>query len=79
MATTSEVDVVLYHEDEHPENWSERAKKNLWLSFSRMGNYEQGGAIPIITRGEGVYLWDDRNRKIFDGLSGLFKIGRAHV
>ncbi|MEY4623597.1 MAG: hypothetical protein RLZZ07_227, partial [Actinomycetota bacterium] len=30
MATTSEADVVLYHDDEHHENWSDRAKENLW-------------------------------------------------
>ena len=57
MATTSEADVVLYHDDAHHENWSDRAKENLWLAFSRMGNYEQGGSIPVITRGEGVYVF----------------------
>ncbi|MEY3101365.1 MAG: hypothetical protein RL435_511 [Actinomycetota bacterium] len=78
MATTSEADVVLYHDDEHHENWSDRAKENLWLAFSRMGNYEQGGSIPVITRGEGVYVWDDRDKKIFDGLAGLFTVQIGH-
>ncbi len=33
------------------------------LSASRMGAYENGGSIPIITKGEGVYIFDDRGKK----------------
>jgi hypothetical protein len=35
----------------------------LTLAFSRMGAYENGGSIPIITKGEGVYIFDDRGKK----------------
>jgi len=28
-----------------------------------MGAYENGGSIPIITKGEGVYIFDDRGKK----------------
>ena len=33
------------------------------LPVSRMGAYENGGSIPIITKGEGVYIFDDRGKK----------------
>ncbi|HEV2591668.1 MAG TPA: aspartate aminotransferase family protein [Gaiellaceae bacterium] len=43
---------------------------NLWLHFTRMGGYEP----PVIVRGEGCYLWDDKGRRYLDGLAGLFSV-----
>ncbi len=34
------------------------AKRQLWMHFTRMGAYEQGGEVPIIERGEGCYVYD---------------------
>ncbi|MER6870469.1 aminotransferase class III-fold pyridoxal phosphate-dependent enzyme, partial [Amycolatopsis sp. NPDC000673] len=53
------------------------AARHLWMHFSRMGNY-QDSPVPVITRGEGVHVWDDRGRKILDGLAGLFVVQAGH-
>jgi adenosylmethionine-8-amino-7-oxononanoate aminotransferase len=50
---------------------------NLWLHFSRMGGYGQQ-APPVIVKGEGCYIWDDRGRKYLDGLAGLFVVQAGH-
>ena len=34
--------------------------------------------MPVIVRGEGVYIWDDDGRRYFDGLSGLFTVMMGH-
>ena len=44
--------------------------QNLWLHFTRMRGYEP----PVIVRGEGCYLWDDKGRRYLDGLAGLFSV-----
>jgi adenosylmethionine-8-amino-7-oxononanoate aminotransferase len=33
---------------------------------------------PVIIRGEGAYIWDDRGHKVLDGLSGLFVVQVGH-
>src|ERR1700735_1116711 len=48
---------------------------NLWLHFARHG---QGITPPIITRGEGVTIWDDKGKSYIDGLSGLFVVQVGH-
>ncbi|HKG34994.1 MAG TPA: aspartate aminotransferase family protein [Solirubrobacterales bacterium] len=55
----------------------ELAKRHLWLHFARMGAYEQG-EMPIITRGEGCYLYDEHGNRYLDGLSGLFCVNAGH-
>jgi adenosylmethionine-8-amino-7-oxononanoate aminotransferase len=47
------------------------ARDHLWLHFSRHSAYETG-AMPVIVRGEGVYLYDDQGRRYLDALAGLF-------
>jgi adenosylmethionine-8-amino-7-oxononanoate aminotransferase len=47
------------------------AKRNLWLHFTRMSAYE-GSDVPVIVRGSGPYVYDDRGKRYLDGLSGLF-------
>ena len=49
----------------------EAAKRNLWLHFTRMSAYE-GGDVPLIVRGSGPYVFDQRGKRYLDGLSGLF-------
>ncbi|KQS66597.1 aspartate aminotransferase family protein [Modestobacter sp. Leaf380] len=50
---------------------------NLWLHFSRMGGYTEH-APPVIVKGEGHWIWDDRGRKYLDGLAGLFVVQAGH-
>ena len=47
------------------------AKEHLWLHFTRMSSYNEGD-VPVITRGSGPYVYDDRGKRYLDGLSGLF-------
>ncbi len=56
----------------------ERAKRHLWMHFTRLGAYDDEHEIPIITRGEGCYVWDEHGRKYFDGLSSLFCVNVGH-
>jgi adenosylmethionine-8-amino-7-oxononanoate aminotransferase len=48
---------------------------NLWLHFARHG---AGITPPIIARGEGVTIYDDRGKSYLDALSGLFTVQVAH-
>src|SRR3954467_6766114 len=56
----------------------ELAKRHLWMHFSRMGAYENGADVPIITRGDGCYVWDSNGKKYLDGLSSLFCTNIGH-
>jgi len=49
----------------------EAAKRNLWLHFTRMSAY-QDSDVPVIVRGSGPYVYDQRGKRYLDGLSGLF-------
>jgi adenosylmethionine-8-amino-7-oxononanoate aminotransferase len=48
-----------------------RARRHLWLHFTRMSSYE-GSDVPVIVRGSGQYVYDSRGKRYLDGLSGLF-------
>ncbi len=48
---------------------------NLWLHFTRHG---PDFTPPIITRGEGVTIFDDRGKSYLDALSGLFVVQVGH-
>jgi len=56
----------------------ELAKSHLWMHFSRMGGYGAGHEIPIITRAEGCYVYDEHGNRYLDGLSGLFCVNAGH-
>jgi adenosylmethionine-8-amino-7-oxononanoate aminotransferase len=56
-------------------NLNEKAKRHLWGHFARHG---AGIEPPIITRGEGVMIYDDRGKGYIDGLSGLFVVQVGH-
>jgi len=53
------------------------AREHLWPHFTRTSLYD-GGSIPIITKAEGKYIWDQHGNKLFDGLSGLFSVNAGH-
>jgi adenosylmethionine-8-amino-7-oxononanoate aminotransferase len=55
------------------------ARDHLWMHFTRHSSYEAPGAeIPVMTRGEGAYIFDSHDRRYLDGLSGLFVVQAGH-
>ena len=66
-------DGVNFANERHASHdYSERARRNLWLQMSRMGAYDEQTEIPIMVRGEGTRVYDANGVEYFDGLSGLF-------
>ena len=63
---------------------SEAARDHLWMHFTRHSVFEDrsdgglGHSVPIITRGEGHKIWDDRGNEYIDGLAGLFVVQVGH-
>ena len=55
----------------------ELAKRHLWMHFTRHGAYDEGD-VPIIVRGEGPYVWDEKGNRYLDGLSALFCVNAGH-
>jgi len=55
----------------------DKARDHLWMHFSRQSSLERDG-VPIIVRGEGHRIWDDRGREYIDGLAGLFTVNAGH-
>ncbi|WP_459975556.1 aspartate aminotransferase family protein [Nocardioides pyridinolyticus] len=53
------------------------AKDHLWMHFTRHSSYDEAD-VPIITRGEGAYLYDAQGKKYLDGLAGLFVSQLGH-
>jgi adenosylmethionine-8-amino-7-oxononanoate aminotransferase len=47
------------------------AKQHLWMHFTRMSSYNDSD-IPVIVRGSGPYVYDDKGKRYLDGLAGLF-------
>jgi adenosylmethionine-8-amino-7-oxononanoate aminotransferase len=54
------------------------ARRHLWMHFSRMGAYGPDQEIPIITRAEGCYVYDEHGKRFLDGLAGLFCVNVGH-
>jgi adenosylmethionine-8-amino-7-oxononanoate aminotransferase len=54
-----------------PEALQAAAKRNLWLHFTRMSSYTDQD-VPVIVRGSGPYVYDQRGKRYLDGLAGLF-------
>jgi len=55
----------------------ELAKRHLWMHFTRMSAYADAD-LPIIVRGEGCYVYDERGKRYLDGLSALFCVNIGH-
>ncbi len=49
----------------------EKAKRHLWLHFTRMSSYDDS-EMQVIVRGEGKYVFDQHGKRYLDGLAGLF-------
>src|SRR5215204_2550427 len=71
MATTSATATVT------ESGLQDLAKRHLWMHFTRHGAYDDGD-VPIIVRGEGPYVWDERGNRYLDGLSALFCVNSGH-
>ncbi len=54
-----------------PDELQAAAKQHLWMHFTRMSSYKDGD-IPVIVRGSGPYVYDDKGKRYLDGLAGLF-------
>jgi adenosylmethionine-8-amino-7-oxononanoate aminotransferase len=61
---------TAYGKDEIAE-LQEKAKRHLWLHFTRMSSYADQD-VPVIVRGEGQYVFDQNGKRYLDGLAGLF-------
>ncbi|MFZ4720605.1 MAG: aminotransferase class III-fold pyridoxal phosphate-dependent enzyme, partial [Ilumatobacteraceae bacterium] len=57
---------------------SEQAQRHLWMHFTRLGAYSAEHEVPVITRGEGCYVYDQHGKRYLDGLSGLFTVQLGH-
>lgn len=56
---------------------SDAARRHLWMHFTRLGALADHD-VPIITRGEGCYVYDEHGNRYLDGLSGLFTVQAGH-
>src|ERR671922_107598 len=76
MATTPET--VFEPDTGTPSSLQEKARRHLWMHFTRMGAYDDTHEIPVITRGEGCYVYDEHGNRYLDGLSALFCVNAGH-
>lgn len=54
---------------------SDTARRHLWMHFTRMaGDHD----VPVIVRGEGAWVYDDRGKRYLDALAGLFVTQVGH-
>jgi adenosylmethionine-8-amino-7-oxononanoate aminotransferase len=53
------------------------AKRHLWMHFTRMGAFD-GQDVPIIVRGEGCHVYDQKGNRYLDGLAALFCVNIGH-
>lgn len=56
----------------------QEARDHLWMHFTPLGSFSEQRPIPIIARGEGPYIYDDKGKRYLDGLSGLFCSNVGH-
>jgi adenosylmethionine-8-amino-7-oxononanoate aminotransferase len=60
-----------------PGQLQDKARRHLWMHFTRMGGYEDH-ALPVIVRGEGCYVYDEDGKRYLDGLAALFCVNAGH-
>jgi adenosylmethionine-8-amino-7-oxononanoate aminotransferase len=56
---------------------SATARDHLWMHFTRLSAYRDA-PVPVITRGDGCYVWDANGKRYLDGLSALFVVQTGH-
>ncbi|MEU6585360.1 aspartate aminotransferase family protein [Nocardia sp. NPDC046763] len=52
-------------------------RDHLWMHFATHNGRDEADA-PLIVRGEGAYLFDDKGKRYLDGLAGLFAVQVGH-
>ena len=77
MATTPQT-VVRAPRRRRRATLQEKARRHLWMHFTRMGAYDEQHEVPIIVRGEGCYVYDEHGKRYLDGLSALFCVNAGH-
>src|ERR671915_1195014 len=76
MASTPQT--VFEEQRGAPSALQDKARRHLWMHFTRMGAYDGQHEIPIIVRGEGSYVYDEHGKRYLDGLSALFCVNAGH-
>ncbi|HST49098.1 aminotransferase class III-fold pyridoxal phosphate-dependent enzyme, partial [Jatrophihabitans sp.] len=75
--TASSFEPETSYDSQQAERLSAAARDHLWMHFTRLSSYADS-PVPIITRGEGAYVYDIQGRRYLDGLSGLFTVQVGH-
>ncbi|MEV6347312.1 aspartate aminotransferase family protein [Actinoplanes sp. NPDC051851] len=70
-------DTVTDRQPADVDQLSATARDHLWMHFTRLSAY-QDAPVPVITRGDGCYVWDSTGRRYLDGLSALFVVQTGH-
>ncbi len=68
----------MSYSDEDFDLLQKAGKRHLWMHFSRHGSYDDAHDIPVIVKGDGMYLWDAKGKRYLDGLAGLFVVQAGH-
>ncbi len=75
MATTPQY--VTQTEERGASSLQEKAKRHLWMHFTRMSAYDHA-EVPILVKGDGCYVYDEHGKRYLDGLSALFCVNAGH-
>lgn len=67
-----------YVTESGPDNLADKAREHLWMHFTRHSVYHEGAHVPVMVRGEGMYIFDDHGKRYLDGLAGLFVVQVGH-
>lgn len=60
------------------ETLQDKARDHLWMHFTRQGPISGGVDVPLIVKGNGHHIWDDKGKRYIDGLAGLFVVNAGH-
>ncbi|MDA8863408.1 aspartate aminotransferase family protein, partial [Pontimonas sp.] len=60
------------------ETFQDKARDHLWMHFTRQGPLSDGADVPVIVKGNGHHIWDDKGKRYIDGLAGLFVVNAGH-
>ena len=78
MTSEYETHSVDFEGDGWGDELSARARRHLWMHFTRLGVYSDEHEVPVMVRGEGAYVWDQHGKRYLDGLAGLFTSQLGH-
>jgi adenosylmethionine-8-amino-7-oxononanoate aminotransferase len=78
MTSEFETHTVEMTGDTWGDELSARARRHLWMHFTRLGVYDDEHEVPVMVRGEGAYVWDQHGKRYLDGLAGLFTSQLGH-